>query len=68
VFIGTGSVSPAQRGLLADGLLTGMVSLDFVEMGRQAYLTMKRLAKGEAVEPWVRTGAVSVAAPVPVQP
>jgi hypothetical protein len=29
---------------------------------------MKRLAKGEAVEPWVRTGAVSVAAPVPVQP
>jgi ribose transport system substrate-binding protein len=68
VFIGTGSVSPAQRGLMGDGLLTGMVSLDFVEMGRQAYLTMKRLAKGSAVEPWVRTGAVSVAAPVPVQP
>lgn len=68
VFIGTGLVSAAQRGLLNEGLLTGMLSLDFVEMGRQAYLTMKRLSQGSTVEPWVRTGAARVAVPVTAQP
>jgi ribose transport system substrate-binding protein len=57
VFMGTGQVSAPQQALLDEGLIGGIAAIDFHEMGRQAYLTMKRLAAGERSDVLVLTGA-----------
>lgn len=55
VTVGIGLASPARVQLLQDGLVQGYVSIDFVEMGRASYRTMKALAKGRKVAPRVLT-------------
>ena len=57
VVVATGETSPAQQGLLRDGLVHGYVSIDFEQMGRYAYRAMKRLARDLPVDPVIRTGA-----------
>jgi ribose transport system substrate-binding protein len=57
VFVGTGTSTPQELQLLHDGLIGGLAAIDFETMGRQAYLALKRISLGEAVEPVIRTGA-----------
>jgi ribose transport system substrate-binding protein len=56
VFIGTGTPTPQSLHLLDEGLVGGIVAIDFEAMGRQAYWALKRISRGEHVEPVVRTG------------
>ena len=42
----TGRILPDYRRLIEDGLLYGIVSLDFVELGRQTYLGMRQAVQG----------------------
>jgi ribose transport system substrate-binding protein len=55
VIIGIGEVAPAQMALLKEGLVHAYVSIDFTQMGRMAYLQLKRLATGRTVSEVVRT-------------
>ncbi|MBK1615344.1 sugar ABC transporter substrate-binding protein [Rubrivivax gelatinosus] len=54
----SGTLSPGEKALLAEGLVQGYVSIDYELMGRYAYRSMKRLATGHPVEPLIRIGAV----------
>lgn len=56
VFIGTGTSTAAELRLLAMGFMGGIVAIDFDAVGRQAYGALKRISRGEAVEPVIRTG------------
>lgn len=55
IIVATGELSEAQRGLLRDGLVLAYVAIDFVQMGRAAYHSLKQLAEGKAIESVVRT-------------
>lgn len=46
LIVTTGEPDREQQALLDEGLIQGYVSLDAVEMGRQSYRLMKRLARG----------------------
>ncbi len=61
VFIGTGTPSPTSLRLLQEGLIGGMVAIDFDAIGRQAYLALKRISRGEHVDPLIRTGLTVLA-------
>jgi ribose transport system substrate-binding protein len=56
IIVATGELTADQRALLRDGLVRAYLAIDFVEMGRASYRTMKQLAAGRRVEPVVRTG------------
>ena len=63
IFVSIGEPSEGQRQLMRDGLVRAYVAIDFQAMGRAAYLSMKRLALGLAVEPMVRTPTVLLVRP-----
>ena len=49
VLVGVGQISPAYKALLDEGLVHGLVSIDFTEIGRVTYEQMKKAAAGEPV-------------------
>lgn len=46
---GVGHISAAYQALISDGLVHGMVSIDFAEIGRITYQRMKEAAAGETL-------------------
>jgi ABC-type sugar transport system substrate-binding protein len=68
VFIGTGTPTPQSLRLLDEGLVGGIVAIDFEAMGRQAYWTLKHISRGEHVEPVVRTGVTIHVGPGTARP
>jgi len=56
IVVATGELTPEQRALLRDGLVRAYASIDFTEMGRAAYRSMKQLAEGQDVAAVTRTG------------
>jgi ribose transport system substrate-binding protein len=59
VIVAVGAVSEEMRALVRAGVVRGLVSLDFAAMGKAAYLTMQRLARGESVAPVIATRIVN---------
>jgi len=57
VFVGTGTSTAQELKLLREGFIGGLAAIDFEAMGRAAYLALKRLSQGEAIEPLIRTGS-----------
>lgn len=49
VLVGVGQISPAYKALLDEGLVHGLVSIDFTEIGRVTYEQMRKAAAGEPV-------------------
>lgn len=49
LFVGVGQISPAYRALLDEGLVHGLVSIDFTEIGRVTYEQMKQAAAGQEI-------------------
>ncbi len=49
VLVGVGQLSPAYKALLDEGLVHGLVSIDFTEIGRVTYEQMKQAAGGGQV-------------------
>lgn len=56
IVVATGELTPEQRALLRDGLVRAYASIDFTEMGRATYRSMKQLAEGQDVPAVTRTG------------
>jgi ribose transport system substrate-binding protein len=50
VLIGTGTPSRGLLDALDNRQISGIVSIDFSEMGRQTYLTLKKIEKGKPVQ------------------
>ena len=60
MIVGVGRVSDEYRALLYEGLVHGLVSIDFTEIGRVTYQQLKRAARGETVPLVTHTQKVTV--------
>jgi ribose transport system substrate-binding protein len=58
VIIAVGTVTPEQQALLRDGLVHALVSIDFAEMGRAVYASLKKAVNGQPLAPFVYTNTL----------
>ena len=65
IIAGVGKISTGHREMLRQGLLQGLVSIDFEDMGRLVYEQLRYMVKGEAVSPVTYTKSILVPAQSP---
>jgi len=53
IFVGVGTPQPEQLALLKDRLIAGMIAIDFKQMGRASYTTMRKIVDGKPFDPIV---------------
>lgn len=60
IIVGVGGITSSYRELLTEGLLSGIVSIDFDEIGAKTYQQMNAIVKGKSVEPSVYTNSIFI--------